>query len=273
MRIYRALEGIVVEEKGTYRLLSDILWDSLFQQEDLGSYLTLHSSLPLDIFNLDHLLPPIDGQEVWAAGVTYLRSRTARMEESSHAGGQSFYDRVYDAERPELFFKSTGHRTVTHQQRVAVRRDSSWTVPEPELALAISSSGRILGYTVGNDMSARDIEGANPLYLPQAKVYDRSCSLGPGLLVQDEPLPGSTEIRLIIGRQGQELFSGCTRLSEMKRTPEELIDYLFRQNSFPRGCFLLTGTGVVPPAGLTLCSGDTISISIDPIGTLINVVD
>jgi 2-dehydro-3-deoxy-D-arabinonate dehydratase len=273
MRIFRTSDGIVVEEDDRHQLLADIPWDSLFQQDDVRSYLAQHHSLPLDSFNLDHLLPPIDGQEVWAAGVTYLRSRTARIEESSQAGGQSFYDRVYEAERPELFFKSTGHRTVTHQQAVVVRRDSSWTVPEPELALAISSSGRILGYTIGNDMSARDIEGANPLYLPQAKVYDRSCSLGPGLLVQSEPLPGSTEIRLIIRRQGQELFSGCTRLSEMKRTPEELIEYLFRQNSFPRGCFLLTGTGIVPPGGLALRSGDEISISIDPIGTLVNIVE
>jgi 2-dehydro-3-deoxy-D-arabinonate dehydratase len=273
MKIYRTPNGVVVEQDSRHQLVTDVSWDSLFQQEDVASYLQLHHSRLLDSFALDHLLPPVDGQEVWAAGVTYLRSRTARMEESSQAGGQSFYDRVYEAERPELFFKSTAHRTVTHLQAVAVRRDSSWTVPEPELAVAISSTGRILGYTVGNDMSARDIEGANPLYLPQAKVYDRSCSLGPALLLQNNPLPGSTQIRLVIGRQGQEIFSGCTRLSEMKRTPEELIEYLFRQNSFPRGCFLLTGTGIVPPSNLTLLSGDLISISIDPIGTLTNFVE
>jgi len=273
VRIYRTTNGIVVEQNTNYRLFTDISWDSLFQQDDLFSFLEIRHSRPLDSYEFDHLLPPIDGQEVWAAGVTYFRSRTARMEESSQAGGQSFYDRVYEAERPELFFKSTGHRTVTHQQAVAIRRDSSWSVPEPELVLAISCAGRIIGYTIGNDMSARDIEGANPLYLPQAKVYDRSCSLGPGLLIQTEPLPGSTEIRLAIAREGQELFSGCTRLSEMKRTPEELVAYLFRQNSFPRGCFLLTGTGVVPPSGVTLRPGDRISISIDPIGTLVNIVE
>ncbi len=273
MKIFRTTDGIVVEQNEQYSLLSGIDWDTLFQQDDLAFYLQQQHSLPLDSFVLDRVMPPIDGQEVWAAGVTYLRSRTARMEESSQAGGQSFYDRVYEAERPELFFKSTGHRTVTHQQAVALRRDSCWTVPEPELALAISSGGRILGYTVGNDMSARDIEGANPLYLPQAKVYDRSCSLGPGLLVRNEPLPGSTEIRLIIRRQGQELFCGCTRLSEMKRNAEELIEYLFRQNSFPRGCFLLTGTGIVPPSSLALQAGDEISISIDSIGTLVNTAE
>jgi len=273
MKIYRTVNGIVVEQNTNYRLITTISWDSLFQQDDAGAYLEKQDAQPLDSFNLNHLLPPIDGQEVWAAGVTYWRSRTARMEESSQAGGQSFYDRVYEAERPELFFKATGHRTVTHGQAVAVRRDSSWMVPEPELVLVISSRGRILGYTIGNDMSARDIEGANPLYLPQAKVYDRSCSLGPGLLLQDEPLPGSTEIRLLIRRQGQELFSGSTRLSEMRRTPQELVQYLFRQNSFPRGCFLLTGTGIVPPSGLSLRNGDEISISIDSIGTLINTVE
>lgn len=273
MLIFRTLDGIVTEEHSTYRLFAGLPWDSLFQQDDVASYLHTYASLPLDSFDLDHLLPPIDGQEVWAAGVTYFRSRTARMEESSQAGGQSFYDRVYEAERPELFFKSTGHRTVTHRQAVVVRCDSSWTVPEPELTLAINSKGRILGYTIGNDMSARDIEGANPLYLPQAKVYDRSCSLGPGLLISDEPLPGATEIRMMIVREGQEVFSGRTRLSEMKRTPEELVEYLFRHNSFPRGCFLLTGTGVVPPSNITLCGGDEIAISIDGIGTLSNRVE
>ncbi|MFB3905199.1 MAG: fumarylacetoacetate hydrolase family protein [Acidobacteriota bacterium] len=273
MRIYRTADGVVLEQDLEYRLLRALSWDSLFQQDDLNAYLEEQPFFPLDSFSLEHLLPPLDRQEVWAAGVTYFRSRTARMEESSQAGGQGFYDRVYEAERPELFFKSTAHRTVTHHQAVAVRLDSCWTVPEPELALAISAKGRIFGYTVGNDMSARDIEGANPLYLPQAKVYDRSCSLGPGLLVQKEPLSRDTEIRLAIGRQKREVFSGCTRLSEMRRRPEELVEYLFRQNSFPHGCFLLTGTGIVPPSDLTLRSGDEISISIHPIGTLINIVE
>ncbi|RPI22720.1 MAG: 2-hydroxyhepta-2,4-diene-1,7-dioate isomerase [Acidobacteria bacterium] len=275
MRIYRTAKGIVVEEGNTYKLAPGGQWDSLFQQDDLPAYLAglLERALPLDAFNLDKLLPPIDGQEVWAAGVTYFRSRTARMEESSQAGGQSFYDRVYEADRPELFFKSTAHRTVTHNQTVAIRRDSSWSVPEPELALVVDSRARLIGYTVGNDMSARDIEGANPLYLPQAKVYDRSCSLGPGLLITSEPLPGSTDIQLTIRRQEEDIFTGATRISEMKRSPEELIEYLFRQNSFPRGCFLLTGTGIVPPNNLSIRPGDTIRISIEPIGTLINQVE
>jgi 2-dehydro-3-deoxy-D-arabinonate dehydratase len=195
------------------------------------------------------------------------------MEESKSSGGGDFYDRVYEAARPELFFKATASRVRGHGQPVRIRRDSRWNVPEPELALVISSSGTIVGYTIGNDMSSRDIEGENPLYLPQAKVYDGSCGLGPGILVSSAPLPPETGIRLLIRRGGADAFDGSTTLASLKRQPRELVDYLYRDNSFPRGCVLLTGTGVVPPDEFTLASGDEIHITIEPIGTLINTVE
>ena len=193
------------------------------------------------------------------------------MEESKATGGESFYDRVYEARRPELFFKATPGRTVGPGGEVGIRSDSTWSVPEPELALAINRGGRIFGYTVGNDMSARDIEGENPLYLPQAKVYDACCALGPGLLIADS-LPASTEIRLAITRCDQVVFEGTTKLGAMKRTPDELAACLFTHNSFPAGCFLLTGTGIVPPNDFTLREGDEVRITIEPIGTLVNRV-
>ena len=220
-------------------------------------------------------LAPIEAQEVWAAGVTYYRSRTARMAEAETAGGAggSFYDRVYTAERPELFMKATPHRVVGSETAVRIRRDSKWNVPEPELTLLISPGGKISGYTVGNDTSSRDIEGANPLYLPQAKVWDRCCALGPAILVTRDPLPPSTAINLHIARGGATQFSGTTTLAEMKRRPEELVAYLYREATFPGGAFLLTGTGIVPPDSFTLQPGDRVEIAIDGIGTLANTVE
>jgi 2-dehydro-3-deoxy-D-arabinonate dehydratase len=215
---------------------------------------------------------PIGTQEVWAAGVTYLRSRTARMEESKDAGGGTFYDKVYHADRPELFFKGTPHRVAAPGTPVRIRGDSKWNVPEPELTLAINQHGRIFGYTIGNDMSSRDIEGENPLYLPQAKVYDRSTALGPCLLVTDEPLPATTAIAITINRDGAAAFTGSTQISQIKRKFTELAEFLFRDNSFPRGTYLMTGTGVVPPDSFTLRAGDEIRITIEPIGTLVNIV-
>ncbi len=223
-------------------------------------------------FHTANLMAPIGMQEVWAAGVTYFRSRGARMEESKDAGGGSFYDRVYSAERPELFFKSTASRTVGPREKVRIRADASWSVPEPELTLLVSPGGNITGYTIGNDMSSRDIEGENPLYLPQAKVYDGSCALGPGILVSQGPLPQSTEISIEILRQGRIEFSGSVALTELKRDPKTLVEFLRRDNSFPSGCFLMTGTGIVPPSSFTLASGDRIRITIEPIGTLENEV-
>jgi len=273
MKLFRARSGIFAEHlERIYTIPGD--WDDLITREDLPSHLkqTVGASTTVDALPSQDLLPPIGSQEVWSAGVTYFRSRNARMEESKSAGGGDFYDRVYHAARPELFFKSMPHRVVGPAGKVAIRDDASWSVPEPELALFVTQKGKIAGYTIGNDMSSRDIEGENPLYLPQAKVYDRSCALGPCLLVADEPLADTTEIAIDIHRGGTEVFSGSTTLNEMKRKPQELVEYLYRNNSFPHGCFLLTGTGVVPPDSFTLKPADEIRITIPPIGTLANVV-
>jgi 2-dehydro-3-deoxy-D-arabinonate dehydratase len=268
--------GCVIEhEEGFYA--STHAWDELITRDDLKTYLEKTvSKLPKSANNpledRQALLAPIGNQEVWAAGVTYLRSRAARMEEAKSAGGGDFYDRVYSAERPELFFKATPNRVVGHLGKVAIRSDAKWSVPEPELTLLISPSGKILGYTVGNDMSSRDIEGENPLYLPQAKVYNRACALGPGILISSDPLPASNEIRLEILRSGRPVFSGSTLLSNLRRDLTTLVQYLYRDNAFPRGSFLLTGTGIVPPDAFTLNNGDEIRITIEGIGTLINFV-
>ena len=273
MKLYRCRQGIVAEQNALFYQLPDSSWDQLIVHEDLFSHLAgvlgaarALAQLPRDI------LAPIESQEVWAAGVTYYRSRDARMEESKDAGGGNFYDRVYSAPRPELFFKATPHRVVGPGAKVAIRTDASWSVPEPELVLFLTPRGKIAGYTIGNDMSSRDIEGENPLYLPQAKVYDRSCALGPCLLVSDDPLAPSTEIAIEIRRDQKAVFSGKTTLREMKRTPRELARYLYHSSSFPYGCFLFTGTGIVPPDSFTLAQGDEIQVSIPPIGTLVNVV-
>jgi len=274
MKLYRSRHGIVAEHADRFYTLNVPSWDDLIAREDLREYLTrlVGEAKAADAVALEDLLPPIGNQEVWAAGVTYYRSRDARMEESKSAGGGDFYDRVYSATRPELFFKSSPHRVVGSGGKVAIRDDASWSVPEPELTLFISPGGKIAGYTIGNDMSSRDIEGENPLYLPQAKVYDRSCALGPCLLIAEEPLPMSTEIILEIRRAGAVVFSGATTLKEMKRKPEELVEYLYRNSSFPKGSFLLTGTGVVPPDSFTLQVDDEIRINIPPIGVLVNRV-
>lgn len=274
MKLYRTGTGIVAEHENRLYAVNSPSWDDLVVRGDLLAFLRqgVQRSQPLSNAVPENVLAPVGNQEVWAAGVTYYRSRDARMEESKSAGGGDFYDRVYHAARPELFFKATAHRVVGPGGNVAIRSDASWSVPEPELVLFINPQGKITGYTVGNDMSSRDIEGENPLYLPQAKVYDRSCALGPCLLVADEALPASTEIILEILRGGRLVFSGSTTLNEMKRKPEELVEYLYHSSSFPFGCFLLTGTGIVPPDSFTLQSGDEIRITIPPIGTLSNVV-
>lgn len=216
-------------------------------------------------------LAPVDQQEVWAAGVTYKRSQVARMEESEH--GASHYDRVYSAPRPELFFKATPHRVVGDGDPIRIRVDTKWSVPEPEFTLVINPRKQLVGYTVGNDMSARDIEGENPLYLPQAKVYNDCCGLGPCVQLADGPLDrAATKIVLTIHRQGQEVFRGMANLDMMKRTFEDLIDWLGKDNSFPQGALLLTGTGIVPPNDFTLVAGDSVAISITGIGTLTNRV-
>ncbi len=266
--------GAYAEDGGAWFQLPDD-WHALTTNDDLSGYLAsrMAGTTTCPPPEKNAFLAPISSQEVWAAGVTYYRSRTARMEESQTAGGGSFYDRVYQAERPELFFKSLPHRVVGPGKSVHIRTDSKWNVPEPELTLLITPSGKLIGYTIGNDMSSRDIEGENPLYLPQAKVYDRSCALGPGILVGSDPLASETRIRMEIERNGELSFSDEITLAQMKRTPATLIEYLYRENTFPNGCFLLTGTGIVPPDAFSLQRGDQIRITIDRIGTLVNSVD
>ncbi len=272
MKLYRTAQGPVAEFNGNSHLLPTHGWDALIVREDLFDYVKTLSGSERGQGALETILAPIGKQEVWAAGVTYYRSKDARMEESKSSGGGGFYDRVYNAERPELFFKATPHRVAGPNQTVAIRSDAAWSVPEPELTLLITPGGKITGYTIGNDMSSRDIEGENPLYLPQAKVYDRSCALGPCILVADAPLPPQTEIHLEIRREGQPVFAGSTSLASMKRDPDSLVRFLYRDNTFPNGCFLLTGTGIVPPDSFSLAAGDEILITIPPIGTLVNYV-
>ena len=274
MRLFRTSEGAVVQQDGAYYNLPGLDWNGLFRLSDPGAMIASQIAGSATLPSLDGrtVLAPLESQEVWAAGVTYYRSRDARMEESKAGGGEDFYARVYDAERPELFMKATPHRVVGPEQGVRIRKDSLWNVPEPELTLAINTEGRVFGFTAGNDMSSRDIEGENPLYLPQAKVYDQCCALGPCVLLTDEPLPTTTEIGLRIVRGGKTAFDGATTLAQLRRTPDELAGWLFRDNSFPAGCFLMTGTGIVPTSSFTLKQGDKIHITIEPIGTLTNTV-
>lgn len=273
MRLYRTTEGPVVEDQDQFFRV-DLAWDDLINHDDLKGLLAdparSANRLP-DSFSIEEtLLPPIERQEIWAAGVTYYRSRSARMEESHDAGGSDFYDRVYNADRPELFLKATPHRAVGHGQAMHLRTDSQWIVPEPELTLVINRHGTIVGYTIGNDLSCRDIEGENPLYLAQAKSFDRCAAVGPGFLVRAEPMPPETEIQLSIRRNGQAVFEGATNLDQLKKTPQQLVSYLYRENPFPNGCLLMTGTGVVPPNDFSLQPGDEVRIQIEPIGTLVN---
>jgi 2-dehydro-3-deoxy-D-arabinonate dehydratase len=274
MKLYRTAVAYFVEDGSQFYRGDDTAWDALVARDDLAEFLqsSLSRFSAVAAIPSSEILAPIGSQEVWAAGVTYYRSRDARMEEAKSAGGGDFYDRVYAAARPELFMKATPHRVVGPNQKVAIRDDAKWSVPEPELTLLITPSGKITGYTIGNDMSSRDIEGENPLYLPQAKVYDRSCALGPCIFVSAVPLAKVTEIRLDILRGGKMEFSGATTLEGLKREPASLVEYLYRNNSFPSGCFLLTGTGIVPPDAFTLQTRDEIRITIPPIGTLINQV-
>lgn len=272
MLLYRTTQGNFIQTQDSWHRLPETNWDSLFDSPNLATYLTgiVASSPATDAPAPETLLAPIVSQEVWAAGVTYFRSRTARMEESKDAGGGSFYDRVYAAERPEIFFKATPQRVANPNQAMHLRGDSKWMVPEPELTLAINSRGEIIGYTVGNDLSCRDIEGENPLYLPQAKCFKLCAALGPAILIQSEPLAPTTRIHLQIDRAGAAAFEGETTLSQLKRTPAELSGFLFRDNTFPTGTFLMTGTGIVPGDEFTLQSGDIVKITIDGIGTLSN---
>ncbi len=275
MHLYNTADGYFLKLRDEFRKLSfDSSWDSLINRDDLPNYLNQNwgSAEPHNNLIPSSLLAPIGSQEVWAAGVTYFSSRLARMEESKDAGGGDFYSRVYQADRPEIFLKATPARVVGHGRPFRIRKDSEWDVPEPELTLFATSSGKIVAYTIGNDVSSRSIEGENPLYLPQAKTFDQCACLGPALYIPEKPLSMESSIAIKIERGGKIAFSGDTLLSQMKRNPEELIEFLFRETSFQNGVFLMTGTGIVPGSDFTLHSGDIVSITIDLIGTLVNSV-
>lgn len=277
MKIYKVKSGILIESAGKF-YLENSDWDEFVNVDDLFRKINdlIANKTPIENGeNLikNELLPPIQSQEIWASGVTYFNSKLARQEESKDAGGGDFYAKVYVADRPELFFKSTAHRVVGSGGNVRIRKDSTWDVPEPELTLFINSNGKIIGYTVGNDMSSRSIEGENPLYLPQAKTYDGSASIGPCIYVSEKPLEKETEIEMEINRNVATVFSGKTEIGQIKRELNDLAAWLFREMSFPKGCFLMTGTGIIPSHDFTLQSGDEIRITIEPIGTLINFVE
>jgi len=276
IRIYKTDKGIVIEGEGRAVQSTATDWDELINRN--GLFAAVQQELVLmpqlaENWREDRIiLAPIGTQEVWAAGVTYLRSKEARMEESESSGASNFYDKVYAAERPELFFKAASWRVIPSGGTVRIRKDSHWNVPEPELTLVVNSAGAIVGYTIGNDMSSRSIEGENPLYLPQAKIYDGSASIGQAVTITEEALPLSTGIHMTVSRAGKTIFTGSTTLSQMKRKREELVEFLYRECSFPAGCYLMTGTSVVPDADFTLQEGDSITMEIDGLGTLSNVV-
>ncbi len=272
MKLFRTSNGIFVEHSGSTYRMDTTDWDALLNSDDLRQQAQAATAGEAVAIATEAMLTPVLSQEVWASGVTYYRSRNARMEESQAAGGGDFYDRVYVAERPELFFKAAGWCWVGPGGKVRIRKDATWSIPEPELTLVANSKGELVGLTIGNDMSSRDIEGENPLYLPQAKVYNGSCAIGPGVLLWDGTLDRSTKIMLEILRGGATIVTGSTTLAELKRDPEELLGYLFRELSFPHGAFLMTGTGVVPPTEFALAHGDVIRVTIDGIGMLENVV-
>jgi 2-dehydro-3-deoxy-D-arabinonate dehydratase len=269
LRLYRTSDGPLVERDGRFFAVEGASWDQLLNDDDLPARLRAAQA---EREPPSTVLPPIEGQELWAAGVTYYRSRDARREESAAAGGGSFYDRVYEAPRPELFCKAAAHRVVGPGGLLRLRRDSRWIVPEPELTLAVNRRAEIVGVTIGNDLSCRDIEGENPLYLPQAKTFDGCAALGPCVLITADPLPPATEIAMRIVRQGQVAFAGATTLAQLRRPPAELVEFLYREASFPAGCFLMTGTGIVPPSDFSLIPGDEVTISIAAIGSLANRV-
>ncbi|MBY0477890.1 MAG: fumarylacetoacetate hydrolase family protein [Chitinophagaceae bacterium] len=274
MKLYKTNAGVIIESNSKFYLANES-WDSLVNDDTLfqkKEQLIQASTIVSSEAIKDVEAPIGDKQELWACGVTYLRSKVGRQEESKASGGADFYAKVYEAERPECFFKSTPHRVVGNNGFVRIRKDSTWDVPEPELTLVVTSSGKIIGYTIGNDMSSRSIEGENPLYLPQAKTYDACAALGPCIYVTDQSLPPSTNISLQISRRKQLIFEGTIAIDQMKRTVDELVSFVYRECSFPYGCLIMTGTGIVPGSDFTLQSGDEINITIDNIGTLVNKV-
>jgi len=277
MKIYKIDRGILLEKQDSFYLLENEDWDEFINDDDLYTKVENMTSSNNQIDTGAELIAneldaPVESQEIWASGVTYFNSKLGREEESKETGGSDFYARVYDAERPELFFKATKNRTVASGERVRIREDSTWNVPEPELTLVITSSGKIVGYTIGNDMSSRSIEGENPLYLPQAKCYDGSAAIGPCVFVTEDPLPSDTKISLEVERDGAIIFEDDIKINQIKRKFTNLVSYLYRECSFPDGSLLMTGTGIVPSNKFTLQHDDEIRITIPPIGTLINKV-
>jgi 2-dehydro-3-deoxy-D-arabinonate dehydratase len=273
MKLYKKGNTILIDHAGL-QYATDRSWDELTNRANLYEKLLAELTSFARISEIDlqqSFDPPMLSQEIWAAGVTYYRSMEARMEESKEAGGGSFYDKVYHADRPEIFFKSLAHRTVGHKGKIRIRRDSKWNVPEPELTLFLSSSGSIEGFTIGNDVSSRSIEGENPLYLPQAKTYQFSASLGPCLWVRELPPPSDTGIHLQILRHKVFAYEQSVTLGQMKRKHEELAAWLFKETLFPYGTYLMTGTGIIPPDEFTLQPGDEVIIRIDGIGELCNI--
>ncbi|MCX2585251.1 fumarylacetoacetate hydrolase family protein [Pedobacter sp. MR22-3] len=277
MRIYNTSSGIIINHNNQYFLTEEKSWDRFVNRSNLFKVVSselqyLQPDEDLQALTDSAVLTPIGSQEVWASGVTYFRSREARIEESKEAKGGDFYARVYDADRPELFFKSPAYRTVGSGENIRIRTDSKWNVPEPELTLFICSAGTIEGYTIGNDVSSRDIEGENPLYLPQAKSYNGATALGPCLLVTNGPIDPDTNISIEISRDSAVLFKEKISINQMKRKHKDLVAYLFRELDFPHGTYLMTGTGIIPADDFTLHSGDIVKITIPEIGSLINTV-
>jgi 2-dehydro-3-deoxy-D-arabinonate dehydratase len=272
IRVTAAAAGLLLEDESrVVQAPPDFTIDGLFRSDDPVAAARAAFEAGATVTGAPtEVLAPIGAQEVWAAGVTYERSREARVEESS--GGGSFYDRVYDADRPELFLKATPHRVVGPGGAIRIRGDSKWNVPEPELTVAVNSAGRIFGFTIGNDVSSRDIEGENPLYLPQAKIYAGSAALGPRLVVTDSLPPSETTISMEILRDGAVEFRGSTTIARIRRPLPALVEWLFREDEFPAGCYLMTGTGIVPDDDFTLTGGDEVRITIDAVGTLVNHV-
>lgn len=276
MKIYKKGQTAIIDNGGDYYTLDTDNWDAFINRDNL--YETIKSELSeamtitKDTFLSYNYEAPIQNQEIWAAGVTYLRSKEARMDEAKTSGGDVFYNKVYDADRPELFFKATAQRTVGHLEKINIRRDSGWDVPEPELTLFVNSNGDIQGYTIGNDVSSRNIEGENPLYLPQAKVFEKCAAIGPCIYISEKPLSPETEIEIEITRDNTVQYKDKVAIKMMKRSHTELVGYLFRECDFPSGVFLMTGTCLVPADDFTLQVGDEVRITIEPIGTLINCV-
>jgi 2-dehydro-3-deoxy-D-arabinonate dehydratase len=274
MHLYRTTKGFLLNADRKFFTVHGTDFDELLNLPNLYDHLVEVSHkvpateppLPEDI------LAPVGTQEIWAAGVTYERSREGRREESKESGAAVFYSKIYEAERPEIFFKAPGWRAIGPGGKIRVRKDARWSVPEPELVLVINADQQIIGYTLGDDVSSRDIEGENPLYLPQAKVYDGSCALGPAIYVTNQPLDLNVEITLVVERSDKPVFQGSVPLARIRRSFTELVGYLYLELDFPVGALLFTGTGIVPPNDFTLVSGDVVRIAAAPIGELMNEV-